>query len=119
MVIAMLLHCIACVSFAFLQNKYSENNDSPEIGVIYVEWKTTCGLALKWLPRLLPQAHMSPALVQFMSNHDIDSAVQKTFSVDDIWSLDAHILAFLSRTTVCVNWRIISAIRQALFVTGT
>ena len=61
-----------------------------------MEWKETCALALRLLLILLPLAHSSPELVQFMTNNDIDPAVRKNFSVDDIWPVDMHILAFLS-----------------------
>jgi len=50
-------------------------------------------MALDLLPGLLRLAHTSLELVQFMSKHDIDSAVRKNFN--DIWSVDAYILVFL------------------------
>ena len=105
------------------------------MGVTYAEWKATCEMALDMLCRLLERAYTSPEVMEFMSNHDIDTTVQKNFPVIDVWQVDAHILAFLSvsslqsglfnclrlnsqRGGVCVNWRIVSAIRRALDPTG-
>jgi len=108
------LHCLR-----FLCNppKYFRKNDSLEMCVAYLEWKATCDLALGVLPRLLKRAHTLPELVQFMSNPDLDSAVRMDFPVNDRWGVDVHILAFLSRASVCINWRIVSAVRRALFAT--
>jgi len=100
------LHCVS-----FLSNPSTYFGiDSPEMG----EWKATCDLVLVLLCQLLPRANTSRDLVQFMSNYDIGLVVRQNFSVNQV---DAHILAFLSRANVCVNWRIISAIRRALITT--
>jgi len=81
----------------------------------YAEWKATCHMALLMLCQLLRRANTSQELVQFMSNYDINLAVRQKISAIRVWQLDAHILAFLSRANICVNWRIISAVRQVLF----
>jgi hypothetical protein len=70
--------------------------NGPEIGLDYVKWKQTCKLALVVLCKLLKRANTSPEVMEFMSNHDIDTLVQDNFPVIDIWRVDAHILAFLS-----------------------
>jgi len=66
------------------------------MGVTYLEWKAACDLALCMLCTLLQYADTSPDLVQFISNHDVDTAVQKDFCADDLWWVDVNILAFLS-----------------------
>jgi len=66
------------------------------MGLTYLEWKETCDMALNVLCGLLSQANTSPELVEYMTNHDIDSAVRKKVSVIRVWEVDAHILAFLS-----------------------
>jgi hypothetical protein len=53
-------------------------------------------MALNMLCELLPLANISSDLVQFMSDHDIDSEVRNIFSISRVSQLDAHILAFLS-----------------------
>jgi len=45
---------------------------------------------------LLRDANTSPDLVQFISNHDVDTAVQKDFSADHLQWVEVNILAFLS-----------------------
>ena len=69
------------------------------MGLIYAEWKSTCGMALMKLCDLLPVANTSPELVQFFSNYDIHPAVQKDFpvdAVDPVWEVNVRILALLS-----------------------
>jgi hypothetical protein len=61
-----------------------------------LEWKETCSMALNGLCKLLPLANTSSDLVQFMSNHDIDSEVRNLLPISRVSQLDAHILAFLS-----------------------
>ena len=53
-------------------------------------------MALDMLCQLLPRANTSPELVEFMSNHNIDSELRNTFPISHVWQVDAHILAFLS-----------------------
>jgi len=53
-------------------------------------------MALNMLCLLLPQANTSSDLVEFMSNHDIDSEVRNLIPISRVSQLDAHILAFLS-----------------------
>ncbi|KAF8809938.1 hypothetical protein BYT27DRAFT_7187242 [Phlegmacium glaucopus] len=107
------LHCMR-----FLSNppfrKYSGRNDSPETGLTYAERIATCAKALDMLCPLLQVANTSPDLVQFITNRDIHPAVRKDLSVCsyDLSWVDAYILAFLSRASVCVNWRIISVIQR-------
>jgi len=60
-----------------------------------LEWKETCSMALNGLCKLLPLANTSSDLVQFMSNHDIDSEVRIIFPISRVSQLDAHILVFL------------------------
>ena len=66
------------------------------MGLIHAEWQGACDMALHMLCVLLQRSNTSPELVQFMSNHDIDSAVQNDFSADRVWEVNRHILAFLS-----------------------
>ena len=68
------------------------------MGLTYAKWKATCEMALYLLCKLLKRAKTSPEVMDFMSNHNIDIAVQKDLPVIDVWRVDAHILAFL---TVC------------------
>jgi hypothetical protein len=67
---------------------------------MYLEWQETCSMALNMLCELLPLASTSSDsdLVEYMSNHDIDSEVRNIFSItgSPVWQVDAHILAFLS-----------------------
>ena len=63
---------------------------------MYLEWRETCDMALNMLCLLLPQANTSSDLVEFMSNHDIDSEVRNLIPISRVSQLDAHILAFLS-----------------------
>jgi hypothetical protein len=65
------------------------------MGLTYLEWKETCDMTLNLIRKLLTRANTSPELVEYMANHDIDSAVRKKFSVSRVWEVDAHILAFL------------------------
>jgi hypothetical protein len=65
------------------------------MGLTYAEWKATCEMALNLLCKLLERANTSPEVLEFMSNHDIDTAVQKDLPVIHVWRVDAHILAFL------------------------
>ena len=65
------------------------------MGLTYAEWKATCEMALDLLCRLLERANTSPEVMEFMSNHDIDIVV-RDLPVVDVWRVDAHILAFLS-----------------------
>jgi hypothetical protein len=51
------------------------------MGVTYAEWKATCEMALIVLCELLKRANTSSEVMEFMSNHDIDTTVQKIFSV--------------------------------------
>ena len=53
-------------------------------------------MALDMLCLLLPQADTSSDLVEFISNHDIDSEVRNIFPINRVWQVDAHILAFLN-----------------------
>jgi hypothetical protein len=53
-------------------------------------------VALVMLWKLLKQANTAPEVMEFMSNHDIDTTVQKNLPAVDVWRVDAHILAFLS-----------------------
>jgi len=108
------LHCMRFLSKPPL---YSRNNDNPEMGIIYAEWRATCDMTLGMLCKLLQGANPSPELVWFISNHDIHSSVQKRLPVVRVWWVDVHILAFLSRVNACVNWRIISVIQRARFAT--
>ncbi|KAF8809941.1 hypothetical protein BYT27DRAFT_7187250 [Phlegmacium glaucopus] len=103
------LHCMCFLSNPPLRN-YS---DSPNTGLTYMEGIATCAQALDMLCPLLQVANTSPDLVQFITNCDIHLAVRKDLSVCsyDLSWVDAHILAFLSRASVCVNWRIISVIQ--------
>ena len=55
----------------------------------------TCDTALFVLCKLLQIANTSPELVEFISKHDINPAVQNHLSVR-VWDVDMHILAFLS-----------------------
>jgi len=73
----------------------------------------TLGMACK----LLQGANPSPELVDFISHNDIHRSVQKRLPAIRIWWVDLHILAFLSRVDVCINWRIISVIQRAPFAT--
>lgn len=66
------------------------------MGIIYAEWRATCDMTLGMLCKLLQGANPSPELVQFISNHDIHSPVQKRLPVIRVWWVDVHILAFLS-----------------------
>jgi hypothetical protein len=66
------------------------------MGLTYAEWKATCEMALNFLCKLLKRANASPEVMEFMGNHDIDTAVQKDLPVIDVWRVNAHILAFLS-----------------------
>jgi len=105
------LHCMSFLSHPL---SHFEGTDSLGVGE-YAEWKATCRMALVLLCKLLQRANTSRELVQFMSNYDIDLVVRRQkFSVVQV---DTQILAFLSRANVCVNWRIISAIRQGLLAT--
>ena len=57
------------------------------------------GEPVKWpyrLCRLFKIANTSSELVEFVSDHDIDPAVQKIFSDSVLWDVDMNILAFLS-----------------------
>jgi len=62
----------------------------------FPEWMATCDLALCMLSTLLQGANTSPDLVRFISNHDIDTAVQNYFSDGQLRWVDLNILAFLS-----------------------
>jgi len=63
---------------------------------MYLEWQETCSMALSMLCGLLPLANTSPELVEFMSNHNINSEVRNIFPINRVWQVDAHILAFLN-----------------------
>jgi hypothetical protein len=52
-------------------------------------------MALYILCTLFKIANTSSELVEFISDHDIDPAVQKHFS-ERVWDVDMNILAFLS-----------------------
>jgi hypothetical protein len=58
--------------------KYSKTNDS-EMGITYAAWNATCEMVLAMLCKLLELANTSPEVLEFMSNHDIDTAVQRNF----------------------------------------
>jgi len=104
-----------CIQFLSKPPIYSESNDSPEMGVIYVEWKATCDMTLSMLCKLLQGANSSLDLVRFISNHDIHPKVRESLPIIHVWWVDIHILAFLSRADICVNWRITSVIQRAPF----
>ena len=62
---------------------------------MYEEWRATCVTALYFLCKLLKITNTSPELVEFISTHDINPAVQNDLSVL-VWDVNMHILAFLS-----------------------
>ncbi|KAF8801652.1 hypothetical protein BYT27DRAFT_6785965 [Phlegmacium glaucopus] len=109
------LHCIR-----FLSNppSYSESNNNIEMGLIYAEWRATCDMTVGMLCKLLQGANPSPKLVDFISKYDIHLTVKETLPIIRVWLVDVHILAFLSRANVCVNWRIVSVIQRAPFATA-
>jgi hypothetical protein len=73
---------------------YSHSNDPPREGLIYAEWRT-CEMALCILSSLFKITNTSLELVEFVSGHDIDPAVQKHLS-ESVWDVDMNILVFLS-----------------------
>ena len=105
---------------------YSERNDGPEAGLIYIEGKATCDIALRILCTLMERANTSSEPVEFMRHNDIRPVVQQSFSVIRISQLDAHILVFLRVSpflglllcyfTILFVARITSAIQRALVV---
>ena len=105
---------------------YSERNNGPEAGLIYIERKATCDIALRILCTLMERANTSSEPVEFMRHNDIRPVVQQSFSVIRISQLDAHILVFLRVSpflglllcyfTIWFVARITSAIQRALVV---
>ena len=59
-------------------------------------------MVLYILCRLFKIANTSSELVEFLSDHDIDPAVQKYFS-ESVWDVDMNILAFLSVSVLLWN----------------
>jgi len=99
---------LLCLRFLADPLTYLERRNIFDSGT---EWNSIILSYLILLHFLLLEADPIPELSQFVADHDIHQVIKEKMPALVVWNTGLHILAFLSRANVCVNWRIVVAIQ--------